>query len=67
MDPPDAAIHPKCPHCLQTFATNATLKRHVEVIHAKSSAKVHVCKECKKSFLRKDHLNRHKNTSGSNR
>ncbi|KAF6022579.1 hypothetical protein EB796_019112 [Bugula neritina] len=51
----------KCQYCLNVFASNTTLKRHIQSIHLEDSNH-HLCIYCGKKFTRKDHLNRHLTT-----
>ena len=51
----------KCPQCHFKFATKATVKRHIQVVHD-SEIQQYLCDECGKAFQRKDYLTRHKKT-----
>ena len=47
----------KCDHCSRIFTENASLKKHIKVVHL--NMKNHKCNECNKSFGKKGGLNTH--------
>ena len=50
----------KCPNCPRVFPNQFNLSRHLTLCQKRPKpTKVHVCKYCRKTFTRKDNMNRH--------